>query len=165
MASSVNQPRPRIVLDGFQEGAAPPKLAIHAIDEAGRVIATVAVSEDGSFSPEAVLTDKTDRIRIGPADIKPDQRRGLYTLPAADARRMLAADSELAIAGRVWQPWYPIRRCVGGNVRRCRPSCMCWMICWSAAISHNSRRSGSLPTSVSWDIIRICGAHRSALAQ
>jgi hypothetical protein len=121
MATSEGRRRARIVLDGFPEGAPPPKLAIHALDEAGRVIATVAVAEDGSFSPEAVLTDKTDRVRIGPADVKPDQRRGLYTLPAADARRMLTADLELAIAGRIWQPWYPIRRCVGGNVRRCRP--------------------------------------------
>ena len=41
--------------------------------------------------------------------------------PAAEFRKMIQADPELAIAGRIWQPWLPFRRCVSGHVRRCFP--------------------------------------------
>jgi hypothetical protein len=41
--------RGRILLDGLQEGQERPRLAIHALDDAGNVIKSVSVEEDGSF--------------------------------------------------------------------------------------------------------------------
>jgi hypothetical protein len=38
-----------------------------------------------------------------------------------DFRKIIQDDLNLAIAGRIWQPWLVFRRCVSGNVRRCFP--------------------------------------------
>ena len=113
--------RARIVLDGFEEGREQPRLTVHALDATGRVIASVPVESDGTFPLEPTLPDRVARIMIGPSGAKPDERRQFFSLPAAEFRKMIEADSELAIAGRIWQPWLPFRRCVSGNVRRCFP--------------------------------------------
>jgi len=113
--------RGRIVLDGFAQGEEQPRLTIHALDDTGRVIASVPVDSDGSFPIESALPDRAERIMIGPADAKPEERRRFYSLAAADFRSMIGADAEVAIAGGIWRPWLPFRRCVSGHVRRCFP--------------------------------------------
>jgi hypothetical protein len=113
--------RGRILLDGLQEGQERPRLAIHALDDAGNVIKSVSVEEDGSFPIDATLLERAARIKIGPADAKPDERHTFFTLPGNEFRKMIRADPNLAIAGRIWQPWLFFWRCVSGSVRRCFP--------------------------------------------
>src|SRR5262245_24547149 len=113
--------RARIVLDGFPEGKQGPRLAIHALDAAGKVIGSIKVEADGSFPIDENLSEKAARIIIGPADAKPEDRRTFYSIAGAQFRDTIQVDRELALGGQIWQPWFPFRRCVSGKVRRCFP--------------------------------------------
>jgi hypothetical protein len=124
MAKSTEQTprRARIVLDGLPEGGERPRLIVHALDDAGQVVRSVPVEDDGTFPLDAVLlSERAARIMIGPADARPDERRKFFTLPGAQFREMIRTDPDLAIAGGIWQQWLLFRRCVSGNVRRCFP--------------------------------------------
>ncbi len=110
-----------IVLDTFEDGRERPRLAVHAVDANGKVIASTPVGDDGTFPIDSKAFSRADRILIGPADAKPEERRRFFALPAANAAAVLSADAELAIAGRIWQEWVRFRRCVSGRVRRCLP--------------------------------------------
>ena len=47
--------RGRIVLDGLAEGGERPHLVLHALDDAGQVIRSVTVEDDGTFPLDAAL--------------------------------------------------------------------------------------------------------------
>jgi hypothetical protein len=111
----------RLVLDGFQEGRERPSLTIHVLDDAGKTLTSVPVESDGTFPLDAVRAERAARIMIGPSDAKVEERRKFFSLPGATVREMIKASPELAIGGRVWQPWLVFTRCVSGNVRRCFP--------------------------------------------
>src|SRR5215212_1774311 len=124
MAASTGQTprRARIVLDGLSEGGERPRLTVHALDDKGQVVRSVPVEADGTFPLDAaLLSERAARIMIGPADAKPDERRKFFSIAGDQFRETIRIDSELAIAGRVWQPWLLFRRCVSGSVRRCFP--------------------------------------------
>jgi hypothetical protein len=57
--------RARVVLDGVQQGGERPRLTIHAVDDAGQVIGSVPVEDDGTFPVDAVLSERAARIMIG----------------------------------------------------------------------------------------------------
>ena len=111
----------RILLDGFEEGRERPSLTIHVLDDAGKTLTSVPVERDGTFPLEAVKSERAARIMIGPSDAKVEERRKFYTVPGETVRRAIEVNPELAIGGRVWQPWLGFTRCVSGNVRRCFP--------------------------------------------
>lgn len=111
----------RVVLHGLDPKAERVRLSVHALDDSGKVIVTVPVDDDGSFSVDERLLERATKFQVGPADAKPDARRMFYTLPASELKKTLLADAELAIAGKIWQGWLQVRRCVSGNVRRCFP--------------------------------------------
>jgi hypothetical protein len=111
----------RIVLDALEDGREPPRLAVHALDEAGKVIGSAPVAEDGTFPTDRILTQRAARVLVGPADAEPDDRKQFFVLPAPAFRKMIEADSEVAIASGIWQEWLTFRRCVSGHVRRCFP--------------------------------------------
>jgi len=113
--------RGRIVLDGFQEARERPPLTIHAVDDTGKSITSVAVESDGSFPLDAVLSERAVRVMIGPSDAKIEERRKFFVLAGPAFREMLQADPDLAIGGRIWQQWLAVKRCVSGSVRRCFP--------------------------------------------
>lgn len=119
--SDTNPKRARIVLDGLDEGRAGPRLALHAFGDGDKLLGSVPVESDGTFPVDAALLEKAARVMVGPADADPAARRGFYTLPGDELRRLVRAEGELAIAGGVWRPWLPVRRCVSGRVRRCFP--------------------------------------------
>ena len=123
MAKTPQSPaqRGRIVLDGLAEGGERPPLAVHALDNTGKVLGSVAVGDDGSFPLEAASSERAERILIGPAEAKPDERRKFFALPGAEFRKSTGAGQELAIAAGIWQRWHRPRRCVSGHVRRCFP--------------------------------------------
>ena len=120
MATNERSRRLRVILDDFTMGKEIASLSVHAVDGDGRVIQSDQVSEDGTFSLDEGSAGKAAKLLIGPASAKPDARRTFYSLPASELKNVLAA-GEIAIAGKIWQPWFPIRRCVSGNVRRCFP--------------------------------------------
>ena len=113
--------RGRVVLDGFERDRERLRLAIHALDDKGNTIDSVAVDEEGAFRVDTRLLERATKFMIGPADAKPDVRRMFYMLPASELKKTLLADAELAIAGKIWHGWLSVRRCVSGNVRRCFP--------------------------------------------
>jgi hypothetical protein len=112
----------RIVLDGFEEGRERPPLVVYALDETGQVLRSMPVEDDGTFSiDETLMSERSVRIMIGPADAKLDERRKFFTLASTQFREMIRVDPDLAIAGGIWQQWLLLRRCVSGKVRRCFP--------------------------------------------
>ena len=120
MATNENPRGFRLVLDGFKPGEDPIKLAAHALDENGKPIETVQVGDDLSVKLSDRVLAKASRLLIGPAEASPDDRRAFYALPGDEIKKLIGA-GELAIGGRLWHPWFPIRRCVSGTVRRCLP--------------------------------------------
>lgn len=119
MATNENAKRLRIVLDGSTPEHKLPGLVVHALDADGKVIESTALREDGTLPVNDRIT-RAAKLLIGPADAKPEMRRTFYALGADQLKRAIV-DGEIAIAGKFWQPWFPIRRCVSGNVRRCFP--------------------------------------------
>lgn len=119
MATNEKDKSLRIVLDG---GSAEQKLsgiAVYALDGEGKTIDSAPARDDGTVA----IGDRFSRaakLLIGPAEPKTERRRGFYMLTAEDLKRAIA-EGEIAIAGKIWQPWFPIRRCVSGAVRRCFP--------------------------------------------
>jgi hypothetical protein len=113
--------RGRVVLDGFERDRERLRLAIHALDDKGNTIDSVAVDEEGVFRVDTRLLERATKFMIGPADAKPHVRRMFYMLPASELKKTLFADAELAIASKIWHGWLSVRRCVSGNVRRCFP--------------------------------------------
>jgi hypothetical protein len=112
--------RTRIVLDGFEQDRERPPLAVHIVDQGGKVVSSQPAS-DGSFAIDPALSRKAVRVMVGPADADPDDRRRFFALPGDAFRKMVEAGSDLAIASGIWQSWFPFRRCVSGKVRRCFP--------------------------------------------
>lgn len=110
----------RVVLHG-SEGPELPALAVHALDRSGKVIGSAPIGADGSFPARMPALGKAATVLVGPADASPERRRGFYAVPAAEVAELVQKGGELAIAPAVWRPWWPFRRCVSGNVRRCLP--------------------------------------------
>lgn len=121
MAKPDNSQRARIILNGLKSDEAGPRLSIRLTDDAGKEIGSIPVEQDGAFPLESVLSERVAQILVGPVDAKIEDRRAFFTLPTDVVRRMLRTDAELTIAERAWRPWLQFTRCVGGNVRRCRP--------------------------------------------
>ena len=120
MATNENVRRLRVVLDNFTLGKQIAELTVHALDDNNKVIQSWPVSEDGTFPFDERVAGRAAKMLIGPASAKPEARRTFFSLPAADLKRIIA-EGEVAIGGRIWQPWFPLLRCVSGNVRRCFP--------------------------------------------
>lgn len=120
MATNESLRRVRIVLDGFKTDQGSRRLTAQALDASGKVIQSFPVGEDGIVLFDERIGERAAKLIIGPADAKPETQRLLYSLPASELKKIIT-EGELAIAGKIWQPWFPIRRCVGGNVQRCFP--------------------------------------------
>ncbi len=120
MATNENVRRLRVVLDGITPDKESGGLLVHVADSNGKIIQSVPVELDGTFPLDERTAGRAAKLQIGPAGAKPDAPRTFYTVPASELKRIIA-EGEIAIGGRVWQPWFPIRRCVSGNVRRCFP--------------------------------------------
>lgn len=120
MATNENMRRVRVVLDGFALEKEGVELTIHAADSSGKIIQSVPVGPDGTFPFDERVTGRAAKLLIGPSSEKPDAARTFYTIPASELKRIIA-EGEVAIGGKIWQPWFPIRRCVSGTVRRCFP--------------------------------------------
>ncbi len=70
-----SEPPPRrgqLVLDRFEPDRDKPRLIIHVLDENGKVLDSVPVDEDGTFPLEATLSERAQRIIIGPSAATPD---------------------------------------------------------------------------------------------
>ena len=120
MATNENVRRVRVVLDGFALDKEDAKLTVHALDGSGKILQSVPVGADGTFPFDERTVGRAAKLLIGPSGAKPDAPRTFYTIPASELKRIIA-EGEIAIGGKIWQPWFPIRRCVSGNVRRCFP--------------------------------------------
>lgn len=120
MATNENVRRLRVVLDGFTADQESGELSVHLADSTGKIFQSVAIAPDGTFPLDERLAGRAARLLVGPANAKTDAPRTFYTVPASELKRIIA-EGEIAIGGRIWQPWFPIRRCVSGNVRRCFP--------------------------------------------
>ncbi|HSQ14646.1 MAG TPA: hypothetical protein VLM90_16590, partial [Candidatus Deferrimicrobium sp.] len=119
MATNENVKRLRIILDGSTAEQKLPGIVVHALDADGKVLESAPLRDEGTLQISARMT-RAAKLLIGPADAKPDTRRTFYVLGAEELKRAIAV-GEIAIAGKIWQPWFPIRRCVSGAVRRCFP--------------------------------------------
>ena len=101
------------------------KLAVYAFDKAGALLGTAAVNDKGGYALTVRLTRPADvDVVVGPADMAEQVR------VSSAFRKSFAASEWAAESGQhrlrfstvlpvaVWLPWWPVRICVSGHVRK-----------------------------------------------
>lgn len=111
----------RLRLDDLTDEQGDVRLAVYAVDNAGKPLATAEVDDDGTFAIDRKAVEAAHRIVVVAADGDPADRAASV---AFRAHRFLDQVDlgEIALGPRDWSRLFSIRRCADATIRACRPT-------------------------------------------